>query len=101
MRFASAMLDQYGERLLSINSFDEMDRFLKELNLKVNFPHFARVRDGIPCTEAEWDETESYLLPQLHALIARYSRLGENAFYRYYLPIDTTVQKALELLDQQ
>ena len=101
MRFASAMLDQYGERLLSINSFDEMDRFLTQLNLKVNFPHFARVRDGIPCTEAEWDETESYLLPQLHALIARYSRLGENAFYRYYLPIDTTVQKALELLDQQ
>ena len=101
MRFASAMLDRYGERLLSIDSFDEMDRFLTQLNLEVNFPHFARVRDGIPCTEAEWDETESYLLPQLHALIARYSRLGENAFYRYYLPVDTTVQKALELLDQQ
>ena len=100
MRFASAMLDRYGNRLLDVDSFDQMDSFLKEMNLKVNFPAFARSRDGITCTEAEWDETAPYLLPQLHALIARYSRLGENAFYRYYLPVDTTVQKALELIQQ-
>ena len=76
----------------------EMDRFLDGLNLKVDFPAFARQKDGIPCTEAEWDRTAPYLLPQLRALIARYSKLGENAFYKYYLPVDTTVDKALETL---
>jgi len=31
----------------------------------------------------------------LQALIARYSKLGENAFYKYYLPVDNTVQEIL------
>ena len=37
-------------------------------------------------------------MPQLRALIARYSKLGDNAFYKYYLPVDDTVTKALERL---
>ena len=62
------------------------------------FPAFARREDGIPCTEAEWDQTEPYLVPQLKALIARYSKLGENAFYKYYMPVDTTLEQALKTL---
>ena len=98
MRFASQVFDRYTTKLVSIETYPEMDRFLDGLNLKVEFPDFARKKDGIPCTEAEWDRTEAYLLPQLRALIARYSKLGENAFYKYYLPVDTTVTQALENL---
>ena len=98
MRFASEVFDRYTARISAIDNFDQMDRFLSGLNLKVEFPAFARKKDGIPCTEAEWDNTASYLLPQLHALIARYSKLGENAFYKYYLPVDNTVEVALDLL---
>jgi len=98
MRYASAIMDRYGERLRSIDSFPAMDRFLEGLNLRVDFPAYARRQDGIRCTEAEWDETAPYLVPQLHALVARYSRLGENAFYKYYLPVDTTVEAALKAL---
>ena len=54
--------------------------------------------DGIRCTEAQWDESAPYLVPQLKALIARYSKLGENAFYKYYLPVDNTLERALALL---
>ena len=75
-----------------------MDRFLSGINLKVEFTAFARSKDGISCTEAEWDESAPYLVPQLRALIARYSKLGDNAFYKYYLPVDDTVQKALEMI---
>ena len=67
-------------------------------DIKVEFPAFARRKDDIRCTEAEWDQTASYLEPQLKALIARYSKLGDNAFYKYYLPVDDTVNKALELI---
>ncbi|MBQ9194437.1 MAG: hypothetical protein IJ152_02155, partial [Bacteroidales bacterium] len=67
-------------------------------NLKADFPAYALRQDGIRCTAAEWEQTAPYLLPQLSALIARYSKLGENAFYKYYLPVDDTVEKALELL---
>jgi carboxyl-terminal processing protease len=98
MRFASEMFDRYTSRLASIDSYQEMDRFLDGLNLKSEFRSFARAKDNITCTEAEWDETAPYLMPQLRALIARYSKLGDNAFYKYYLPVDDTVQKALELI---
>ena len=95
MRFASHVFDRNTARLSAIDNYKDMDAFLSGLNLKVEFPAFARRQDNIGCTEAEWDRTEPYLLPQLRALIARYSRLGENAFYKYYLPIDNTVEAAL------
>ena len=98
MRFASEVFDRHSAALQAIDNYPAMDRFLAGLNLRVNFPAFARSRDGIRCTEADWDESAPYLVPQLHALIARYSQLGENAFYKYYLPVDTTVEQALNTL---
>jgi carboxyl-terminal processing protease len=98
MRFASEMFDRYTTRLAAIDSYQEMDRFLDGLDLKASFRDFARTKDRINATEAEWNETAPYLVPQLRALIARYSKLGDNAFYKYYLPVDDTVQKALELI---
>ena len=95
MRFASALFDRYSARLLAIDNFADMDRFLSGINWSVEFPAYAREHDGIRCTEAEWDQSAPYLLPQLKALVARYSKLGENAFYKYYLPVDTTVAAAL------
>ena len=96
MRFASAIFDRYTAKLSSIDNYADMDAFLSSLNLSVEFPAFARSRDGIRCTEAEWDESAPYLVPQINALVSRYSKLGENAFYKYYLPVDYTVEKALE-----
>ena len=98
MRFASAMFDKHARELQAIDNYPAMDRFLRSLNYKVEFPAFARAKDGIKCTEAEWDATASYLVPQLNALISRYSKLGENAFYKYYLPVDNTVTVALDQL---
>ena len=98
MRYAAYVFDRYSARILPISTFEDMDRFLSILNLKVEFPAWARKNDGILCTEAEWDESAPYLVPQLKALIARYSKLGENAFYKYYLPVDTTLEAAEALL---
>ena len=97
MRFASRVFDRNAARLREIDSFEDMDRFLSGLNLRVEFPAFAK-KDGITCSQADWEESAPYLVPQLHALISRYSKLGENAFYKYYLPIDFTVTKAIENL---
>lgn len=98
MRYASTVFDKYTARLSSIDNYADMDRFLDGLNFKVEFPAFAKSKDGIKCTEAEWDATAPYLVPQLKALVSRYSKLSENAFYKYYLPVDDTVTKALEAL---
>lgn len=96
MRFASAMFDRYKGSLTEIGDYDELNRFLDRMNLPAAFREYASSKDGITCTEKEWDETSDYLLPQLRALVGRYSRLGENAFYKMYLNVDVTLKKAIE-----
>lgn len=96
MRFASAMFDRYKGSLTEIEDYDELNRFLDRMNLPAAFREYASSKDGISCTQKEWDETSDYLLPQLRALVGRYSRLGENAFYKMYLNVDVTLKKAIE-----
>ena len=96
MRFASAMFDRYKGSLTEIGDYDELNRFLDRMNLPAAFRDYASSKDGISCTQKEWDETSDYLLPQLRALVGRYSRLGENAFYKMYLNVDVTLKKAIE-----
>ena len=35
------------------------------------------------------------MMPQLKALVGRYSKLDEEAFYRFYIPVDDALQQAL------
>lgn len=96
MRFASAMFDRYKGSLTEIGDYDELNRFLDRMNLPAAFREYASSKDGITCTQKEWEETSEYLLPQLRALVGRYSKLGENAFYKMYLNVDATLKKAIE-----
>ena len=96
MRFASAMFDRYAAQLRTIDNYRDMDAFLKRIDIPGEFRRFALTRDGISVKDDEFKETLSYLQPQLNALVARYSKLGENAFYKYYLPVDSTVEEALK-----
>ena len=96
MRFAAAMFDKYSKQLLAIDNYPDMDAFLKRIDIPGEFRRFALNRDGITVSDAEYAETLEYLQPQLNALVARYSKLNENAFYKYYLPVDTTVEAALK-----
>ena len=96
MRFAAAMFDKYSKQLLAIDNYQDMDTFLKRIDIPGQFRRFALNRDGITVSDAEYAETLEYLQPQLNALVARYSKLNENAFYKYYLPVDVTVTAALK-----
>lgn len=96
MRFASAMFDRYKDRLSVIDDYNELNKFLDSVNLSAAFREYASSKDGIVCTQKEWEETSEYLLPQLRALVGRYSKLGENAFYKMYLNVDVTLKKAIE-----
>ncbi len=95
MRFAAAMFDKYVKTLPPIDNFGDLDAFLAKAGLPAQFRAWVKRVDDLSCSDAEWAETLPYLEPQLNALVARYSRLGENAFYKYYLPVDNTVTAAL------
>ncbi|MBQ0144013.1 MAG: S41 family peptidase [Bacteroidales bacterium] len=97
MRYASYMFDRNRDRISSIENYDQLDRFLDSLNLPASFRDYASRVDGITATQKEWDDTKEYLLPQIRGLIARYSKLGENAYYKMYLDVDTTLRTAIGL----
>ena len=96
MRFAADMFDKYRSQLREIDSYEGMDAFLKRIDVPGQFRQYALRRDGITVKDDEYADTLPYLEPQLNALVARYSKLGENAFYKYYLPVDNTVTVALQ-----
>ena len=96
MRFASEMFDRFKGTISWIDDYEELNKALDRLDIPSRFREFASSEDGITCSQKEWDETQDYLIPQLRALIGRYSKLGDNAFYKMYLKVDDTLKKAIE-----
>lgn len=95
MRFASYIFDRYKSTLSQISNFDELSDYLESLDLDRKFLDYAKDVDGIVPGRGEWAETEAYMMPQIKALVGRYSKLDDEAFYRFYLDIDETVKVAL------
>lgn len=95
MRFASAVFDEFKDELLNIEDYTGLETFLDRLNLPQRFIRYAASQDKIMAKPGEWEKTEPYLMPQIRALVARYSKLGDNAFYKMYLPIDEAIKIAL------
>jgi carboxyl-terminal processing protease len=95
MRFASSMFDKYKTALSDIDDFDRLSSWLDSIGLEKQFLEYAAKTDGIQPSDGEWEKTRLYMLPQLKALTGRFSKLEEEAFYRFYLPIDDVIQKAL------
>ena len=95
MRFAQTMFDRYRSALSRISDFDTLDRYLDEIDVASQFLDYAARVDGIRPQKGEWEESATYMMPQLKALVGRFSKLGDEAFYRFYIPIDDTIQAAL------
>lgn len=96
MRFASAMFDKYRGRLADIDDYAQLESFLSSIDLPAQFLAFAASKDGITPAPGEWQESSEYMMPQIRALVARYSRLGDNAYHKMYLPVDKEIKAALD-----
>ncbi len=96
MRFASSMFDRYRKSLSSIEDFNSLERWMQEVSVEKQFLEFAAREDGLKPLAGEWEKSRQYMLPSVKALVGRYSRLDDEAFYRFYLPIDETISTAME-----
>ena len=97
MRFASDYFDRHTADLSAIDSFDRLLAYLDGASLDRAFREFAAKRDGIRVSgEEEWKRTEPYLMTQVRALVGRYSKLGDQAYYHLFLDSDTTIKEALK-----
>ncbi len=95
LRFSSYIFDKYRTKLVEIDNYPELETYLNSLNLGSQFRTYAKNVDNISPKPGEWEETLPYLIPQLKALVGRYSKLNEEAFYRFYLPVDEAINIAL------
>ena len=97
MRFASDYFDKHKSELSAIEDYDALLKYLDRSSIESRFLEFAKAKDGLaPTTKEEWDETRIYLMPQVKALVGRYSKLGDKAFYHLYLDIDDTFEEAMK-----
>lgn len=100
MRFASSIFDSHKSSLSAIDNFDELQSYVFSLNLEKRFLDFASRKDNLSPKGKEWDECKIYMMPQIYGLVGRYSLLGEEAFYRFYMDLDETIQAALNSSSQ-
>lgn len=95
MRFASFAFDKYKKSLANIDDFKRLDKWMYEVGIEQQFLNYAASTENLRPSAGEWQETKTYMLPQVKALLGRYSKLQDEAFYRFFLPIDNEFQTAL------
>ena len=95
LRFASAMFDKYKSKLSQIDDFEQLEKYFDSIDLGAQFLEYAANVDGIKPAKGEWEESKPYMMPHILALVGRYSKLDDEAFYRFYLPLDDTIQAAM------
>lgn len=95
MRFASAVFDKYSSQLGSISSMPQLKNWFSSVALERQFLDYASRVDGLTVSPNEWAECQQYMMAQVYALVGRYSKLGEEAFYVLYQDLDNVLQTAI------
>lgn len=94
MRFASAYFDSHKKELQAVSDYDSLLSYLDNAGLEREFLTFASRKDGLRPGAGEWPD--EYIMTQVRALVSRYSKLGDNAYYHIFLTVDKEFAAALE-----
>lgn len=98
MRFASAFFDRHLDELHAIDNYDRLLEYLDAASLESGFLAYAKKHDGLSPTDSEWKVERHYMMTQVRALVGRYSKLGDNAFYHIYLNTDEVFKAAMNAI---
>ena len=95
MRFASAFFDAHKKELSEIDDYDRLLSYLDRAGLEAGFLAFAKRQDGLTPDPEEWKSDRQYMMTQVQALVGRYSKLGDKAYYHLFLQTDDTFKAAM------
>ena len=95
MRFASAFFDGHKRELSAIDDYPQLLSYLDRAGLERQFLAFAKERDGLTPDAGEWETDRQYIMTQVQALVGRYSKLGDKAYYHLFLQTDETFKAAM------
>ena len=96
MRFASYYFDRHHRELSEISDYQTLLKYLDGAHLDTQFLSYVEREDALVPTKTEWEDSKEYMMIQIKALVGRYSKLGDNAFYHLFLAIDDTFKAAVE-----
>ena len=94
MRFASAFFDSHRRELSQIDDYGQLLAWLDRAGLEQQFLAFAKSQDKLVPKPEEWSTDRQYIMTQVRALVGRYSRLGDKAYYHLFLQTDPTFKAA-------
>lgn len=97
MRFASAYFDAHKDELLGIDDYTSLLDYLDRAGLEAQFLKFAKDKDKLVPSSAEWAADKQYIMTQVRALVGRYSKLGDNAYYHLFLKTDYCFKAAEQI----
>lgn len=95
IKYASEVLDAHTAEVAASRDMRTFDRFVDGLGLENGFLQFAK-KNNVSPKEGEWERSREYILTQVRALIARYTPMGDEAFYPIYQQTDKLIQIAVE-----
>ena len=95
MRFASAFFDSHSRELSAIDDYGQLLAWLDRAGLERQFLAFAKDKDGLAPAPGEWNTDRQYIMTQVQALVGRYSKLGDKAYYHLFLQTDPTFKAAM------
>ena len=96
MRFASAFFDGHRRELSEIDDYGRLLSYLDRAGLERQFLAFAKDRDGLVPEKEEWGTDRQYVMTQVQALVGRYSKLGDKAYYHLFLQTDDCFKAAMQ-----
>lgn len=91
MKFSIGMADRYRKELQAIENLAELNTLMDSMNLEREFKNYLR-DNSIRVVESQWKISEDIIMTQIRAMIGRYSKLEDEAFYPIFAEIDNVIQ---------
>lgn len=91
MKFSIRMADRYRKELQAIENLAELNILMDSMNLEREFKNYLR-DNSIRVVESQWKISEDIIMTQIRAMIGRYSKLEDEAFYPIFAEIDNVIQ---------
>lgn len=91
MKFSIRMADRYRKELQAIENLEELNILMDSMNLEREFKNYLR-DNSIRVVESQWKISEDIIMTQIRAMMGRYSKLEDEAFYPIFAEIDNVIQ---------
>lgn len=95
IKYANEVLDGHASQISACRTMESFDKFIAGMDLEREFLQFAAKNESVP-KEGEWETSKDYMLMQIKALIARYTPMGDDAFYPIYHQTDNLILTAVK-----